>query len=90
MNNEGKGKYMTQEEYDTIRDLHKMGYSQSQIAEAVGRSCSAICYVLKHAPKVRKANAGIPNHYDLVEPEEINYKSLPDTVIFDFKDFVIF
>lgn len=88
--NEGKGKYMSQEEYDSIRDLHKLGYSQSQIAEAVNRSTSAICYVLKHAPKVRRANAGIPSHYDFIEQEEMDYKKLPDTAIFDFRDFVIY
>lgn len=90
MNNQGKGKYMTQEEYDTIRDLDKLGYSQSQIAEAISRSPSAICYVLKHAPTVRKANAGIPTRYEFIELEEVDYSRLPDGAIFDYRDFLIY
>lgn len=88
--NEGKGKYMTQKEYDTIRDLNDLGYSQIQIAEAVGRSTSAVCYVLKHAPKVRKGGEGKPTHYAYEEIQELDYSKLPDTAIFSYKDFLIF
>lgn len=85
-----KGDCLTQAEYDTIRDLHNMGYSQSQIAKAVDRSTSAICYVLKHAPTIRRTDAGRPSRYEYMEMEEIDYAVLPDNALFDFKDFLIY
>jgi len=80
------GKYLTVEERLRVLELKKEGLKQKDIAKAIGRSPSAVCYLIhKGADKVlrMKVDAAVPQRIkDPFRPKDTDLSSLPDNILF--------
>lgn len=79
-------KYLTVEERLRVLELKEDGLKQKDIAKAIGRSASAVCYLIhKGKDKVlrMKVDAEHPVRIkDAMRPLDKDLSSLPDTVLF--------
>jgi len=75
-------KRLTDEEYETIRQLAATDMAQRLIALKIGRSCSVVCMALKQLAE-KEGRPPAPRRYKDVAPmESIDLSKLPDTVLF--------
>ena len=80
------GKYLTVEERLKVLELKKEGMQQKNIAKVIGRSPSAVSYLIhkgEHAVLRMKVDAEVPKKTkDTERPPENDLSSLPDHVLF--------
>lgn len=79
------GKYLTVEERLRVLELKKEGMQQKNIAKVIGRSQSAVSYLInkgEHSVLRMKVDAQTPNKIEDVIPEDKDLSTLEDTVLF--------
>ena len=88
-----RGKFLTLEERDKILELEAQGVPRKEIAKLVGRSQSAICYVINRPPNrpmrfSRPGDQPIPIE-DAKRVEEVDLSQLPDNIKFRHINYAI-
>jgi len=87
------GKYLTVEERLKVLELKKQGMQQKNIAKVIGRSPSAVSYLInkgEYSVLRMKVDAEVPQKTkDAERPPEKDLSSLPDTVLFKHVNWAI-
>lgn len=87
------GKYLTVEERLRVLELKKEGMQQKNIAKAIGRSPSAVSYLInkgEHSVLRMKVDADVPKKtLDVERPTEEDLSKFPDNIFFKQIDWAI-
>lgn len=80
------GKYLTVEERLKVLELKKQGMPQKDIAKVIGRSASAVSYLInkgEYSVLRMKVDAEVPQlTKDAMRPKDKDLSLLPDNVFF--------
>lgn len=76
------GKLFTQEDYDSVNEFMKSGIEQKEMAKKIGRSPSAVCFLVKEISEGRGYVKKAGGRIELKEREEMDLSQLPDTGMF--------